>query len=220
MNCPWHPIKRVVSSCKDCGTGFCIECVRETDQTTLCPDCYRRKLSEIAREFTDEPSKEARAPGPSSVSALPREEVAPPAEASPFDDEMVKPAAAPQEKKKTARRRGRDKRGSAPPEPPAPPSDDFLSQGPDEDFSQITSVTSRLGRRPRQDKAAAPPPEEIAEAPVAEDVAAVPPVQSAAGISPAEDVMRRPREVRRPPLTSSPHRPRPPHHPRTDCCRT
>jgi hypothetical protein len=198
LNCPWHPNKRVVSSCKDCGTGFCIECVRETDQTTLCPDCYRRKLGEIAREFT-EPDEEARAPGAAAVSSLPREEMtkqAQPAEAakqvepvgpSPFDDEMAMPAVAKGKKKKAVRKRGRDKRVEAPPEPPVPPSDDFLSQGPDEDFSQITAGTTRLGRRPRQDRDTTPPPEEIAEAPVAEDAAAVPPEQDAVAAPPVED---------------------------------
>ncbi|MBC7247980.1 MAG: hypothetical protein H5T73_09400 [Actinobacteria bacterium] len=57
MNCHRHPNKRVVASCRDCGTGFCIECVRETDQTTLCHECYRRKVSEIARELAPEPEK-------------------------------------------------------------------------------------------------------------------------------------------------------------------
>ena len=48
-----------MASCRDCGTGFCIECVRETDQTTLCAECYRRKVSEIARELAPEPEKPA-----------------------------------------------------------------------------------------------------------------------------------------------------------------
>ena len=191
MNCPWHPNKRVVSSCKDCGTGFCIECVRETDQTTLCPDCYRRKLGEIAREFT-EPAEETKAQGPASVSALPREETPRPAEPSPFDDERAQPAPVPREKKKTARRRGREKRERTPVEPLAPPSEDFLSQGPDDDFSQLGEGTTRLGRRPRQDKTEAPRQEQIVEAPVVEDVTAVPPAQDAAAAAPAEDIVEVP----------------------------
>ena len=51
MNCPRHPQKRVVGECKECGSGFCIECVRETDQTALCADCLRRKRGEIEREY-------------------------------------------------------------------------------------------------------------------------------------------------------------------------
>jgi len=52
LNCPRHPHKRVVASCQECGTGFCIECVRETDQTTLCHECHRRRMDEVARELT------------------------------------------------------------------------------------------------------------------------------------------------------------------------
>jgi hypothetical protein len=59
LNCPRHPQKRTVTACKDCGAGFCIDCVRETDQTTLCPECYRRKLGELAREYAEEPTPSA-----------------------------------------------------------------------------------------------------------------------------------------------------------------
>lgn len=51
MNCPRHPHKRVVATCRECKTGFCIECVRETDQTTLCPECHRRRFDELSQEF-------------------------------------------------------------------------------------------------------------------------------------------------------------------------
>lgn len=51
MNCPRHPGKKVVAECRECGSGMCIECVRETDQTTLCADCLRRKRSETEREY-------------------------------------------------------------------------------------------------------------------------------------------------------------------------
>lgn len=51
MNCPRHPHKRVVATCRECRTGFCIECMRETDQTTLCPECHRRRFDELSREF-------------------------------------------------------------------------------------------------------------------------------------------------------------------------
>lgn len=51
MNCHRHPHKRVVAVCRECGKGFCIECVRETDQTTLCPDCHRLRIDEFSREF-------------------------------------------------------------------------------------------------------------------------------------------------------------------------
>lgn len=61
MSCPRHPGKRVVSECRECGSGFCIECVRETDQTTLCPDCLRRRRGEIERELSQPVEKEGRA---------------------------------------------------------------------------------------------------------------------------------------------------------------
>ncbi len=97
MNCPRHPNKRAVASCKDCGGQFCIECVRETDQTTLCPDCYRRKMGDIAREFA--------APAPPRAG-----------------------------------------RGPAP-DPTTAPAEDFLSQGPDDDFSSLATRPPRSGRR-------------------------------------------------------------------------
>ena len=65
MNCPRHPGKRTVTACKDCGAEFCIDCVRETDQTTLCPECYRRKLSDITKEY--EPSSLQQKPEPQAA---------------------------------------------------------------------------------------------------------------------------------------------------------
>ncbi|MEW6554010.1 MAG: hypothetical protein AB1384_06965 [Actinomycetota bacterium] len=210
MNCPWHPNKRVVSSCKDCGTGFCIECVRETDQTTLCPDCYRRKLNEIAREFT-EPEEETRVPGAAPVSSLPGEgsekppspgkaaEPSRPPQPAPFDDDTVGTVAAPREKKRAAGRRGRDKQVKAPAAPPEPPSEDFLSRGPDDDFSQIASGTRRLGKRPRHDGAAAPQPAGAAQEPPTQEPAAVHAVEDIPAVPPAGGSVeaQSPREVPR-----------------------
>jgi hypothetical protein len=97
LNCPWHPNKRVVAYCKECGAGFCIECVRETDQTTLCPDCYRRKLGEIAREFAEpEEVGEGRSAEPASAPTV-EKAPEPLPEVSPFDnDELPGPAATPE----------------------------------------------------------------------------------------------------------------------------
>ncbi|MDI6875053.1 hypothetical protein [Candidatus Solincola sp.] len=70
MNCPRHPQKRAVATCRECGTGFCIECVRETDQTTLCPECHRRRIDEFSRELAPPGEKgEATAARPSPVAA-------------------------------------------------------------------------------------------------------------------------------------------------------
>ncbi|MBC7253104.1 MAG: hypothetical protein H5T72_03945 [Actinobacteria bacterium] len=52
MNCPRHPSKRAIANCQECGTWFCIECVRETDQTILCHECHRRRMDEVAMELT------------------------------------------------------------------------------------------------------------------------------------------------------------------------
>lgn len=142
MNCPWHPNKRAVSSCKECGTDFCIECVRETDQTTLCPDCYRRKLNEIAREFTEpDEAREKHAPAPFAADGrTPR----PGPEISPFDEEEHPPAAVASGR---SGKTGKDL-GRGPAEmPAASPAEDFLSQGPDDDFSSLGAGSSRPRRR-------------------------------------------------------------------------
>ncbi len=170
MNCPWHPEKRVVAICKDCGTEFCIECVRETDQTTLCPDCYRRKLSDIAREFTEpEEKKEERRAAPVSTTPeeTPRQRKAAPAPEDEFEATAARAAPA---SRREGRKKGRDgdKRKKPAVETPPPPHEDFLSQGPDEDFSQLTTETSRMSRWSRVAKkagavmeaAGAEPPEE------------------------------------------------------------
>lgn len=83
MNCPRHPGKREIASCKECRSGFCIECVRETDQTTLCPDCLRRRRRDMEREYgggagaREWPSAEGRrmasSPGPVSAAAAEEE---------------------------------------------------------------------------------------------------------------------------------------------------
>ena len=225
MNCPWHPNKRAVTSCKDCGSEFCIECVRETDQTTLCPDCFRRKISEITREFREpvEKKDEQRA---APVSALPLGQPAAPVEEerSLLEEKTTPPApraAAPVEKKGRLGRKDRARRGKTiskppmaprpapeapplfeeetpPPVPPAeapvekkgkfgikdgakreepiskplaPPQEDFLSQGPDEDFSQLAAETTKVGRWSRRARGeAATAAETASAAPAAETV--------------------------------------------------
>ena len=233
MNCPWHPNKRAVTSCKDCGSEFCIECVRETDQTTLCPDCFRRKISEITREFT-EPAEKKDEQRAAPVSALPlgqpaapaeeartlfEEEAQPPApraaaavekkgrfgikdrvrrekavsepkraprpapEAPPlFEEETpppTPPAEAPVEKKGRFGIKDGAKREEPASEPLAPsqpvpeasPQEDFLSQGPDEDFSQLAAETTRGGRWSRKARGeGATATETASAAPAAETV--------------------------------------------------
>ncbi len=233
MNCPWHPNKRAVTSCKDCGSEFCIECVRETDQTTLCPDCFRRKISEITREFTEPaerkeeqpaapasalllgkpaaPAEEAQGlfeeetlPPPSRAAAAvekkgrfgkkekarrekavseARQAPRPAPEAPPLFEEETPPPAPPAEtpvekksKAGTEERARREEPVSKPqaapqPVPEASPQEDFLSQGPDEDFSQLAAETTRGGRWSRKARGeAATATETASAAPAAETV--------------------------------------------------
>ncbi len=142
MNCSWHPNKRAVAACKECGAEFCIECVRETDQTTLCPECYRRRSNEIALEFT-EPAELAEEESAGSASLAAREGL-PLLEPLPAD-ETPDPSAAAEEKSPVG-----EGKETAPEMLAAElPADDFLSRGPDGDFSRLADESKRLGRRTR-----------------------------------------------------------------------
>ncbi|MBN2026320.1 MAG: hypothetical protein JW854_06145 [Actinobacteria bacterium] len=183
MNCPWHPNKRAIASCKDCGADFCIECVRETDQTTLCPDCFRRKINSIAREFTepDERREESRA---APVSALPVEiPEEKPRPAAIEEKDLPPPApAAPRIKREKRRKKdkGKKKEPAAEPQVPEATKDDFLAQGPDDDFSQLATDSGRKSKWSRRSKGAGAVAEEVAEAPRArEEDESAPPVEAA-----------------------------------------
>jgi hypothetical protein len=131
-------------------------------------------LSEIAREFTEptETREERRA---TPVSVLPEEKPPqPPREAAPFDDEVAQPAA-PAAVKSSERKWGRGKRDKPPGEPAIVPQEDFLSRGPDDDFSQLAAGTARVGRRHRQEQVETPPAEDVVEAAPQEEVAQTPP---------------------------------------------
>lgn len=182
MNCPWHPNKRVVSACKECGADFCIECVRETDQTTLCPDCFRRKMGEVAREYAEPAEEEAKpAAVPTAAAARERpperaEETAAPIEGGEEEAEektAVRPGKAAAAVGILGRRGRKERRKKPAPvsEPPAPPRGDFLSQGPDEDFSQIAGEKERKGGRFRRSRTSAVPAAEVAEALEAQETA-------------------------------------------------
>jgi len=139
LNCPRHPSKRVISSCKGCGTGFCIECVRETDQTTLCPDCYRRKVAGTRRQATST-AEPAAAPAARARGG----EAAPSVEAERTTPEKVSPAGMAERslEEEPVRAAGQvevEEAGS-----------DFLSQGPDEDFSQLTARRAIPRWKPRR----------------------------------------------------------------------
>lgn len=55
MNCPRHPEKVAVARCERCGSGLCINCVRETDQTSLCPACFFESRGEEEGAVTGKP---------------------------------------------------------------------------------------------------------------------------------------------------------------------
>ncbi len=196
MNCTRHPHKRVIASCRECGTGFCIECVRETDQTTLCPRCHRRKLDAIASEF--EPAGKESMPTERSAleeaTSVTLEGEAKPAEL-PESIEPVYPGTEEKQATRVEERQGRGMRGLIRPrdegkrtedkdKPLAPQmrragfgdagsgieeveeaaleetTADFLALGPDEDFSDLASVSRRsVFRLPWKNR-----PEEKAEA--------------------------------------------------------
>jgi hypothetical protein len=146
LNCPRHPEKRTVTACKDCGAEFCIDCVRETDQTTLCPECYRRKLSGITKEYAFAESEKGGRGTPSSLAQKPETQVT--------KREKLRAGRAARKQELAARRerligpRVPEILPEAPPEAirsvaepqPAdtkagPAEEDFLARGPDEDFS-------------------------------------------------------------------------------------
>ncbi len=146
MNCPRHPEKRTVIACKDCGAEFCMDCVRETDQTTLCPECYRRKLSGITEEYVFAESEKGGRETPLSLAQKPEPQVT--------KREKLRAGRAARKQELAARRERLIERRApeilpeAPPETirsvaepqPAdtkagPAEEDFLARGPDEDFS-------------------------------------------------------------------------------------
>lgn len=172
MNCPRHPNKRAVASCGDCGADFCIECVRETDQTGYCYDCFRRKINGMAREFAEPVQKEEpeRASVLDAMRPSPYETPAPEAEARPAEPAAPErpPAAgraavsegvptAPAGKARIGLRR--DSSARKKPSRKADPrregrDEDFLAQGPDEDFSMLSG--ERGGRMARRLRSARP----------------------------------------------------------------
>ncbi len=157
MNCARHPSKRAVVNCRDCGADFCIECVRETDQTTYCYDCYRRRIDGLTRGFSAPPLDKAEA----APAGMAREE-------SPREQESLipgtsqpAPGPSPAVGHRFGRGRKKEKESLAKPAPADAGSkdEDFLALGPDEDFSDLREaraprIRPRPGRiRPARGKA-------------------------------------------------------------------
>ena len=182
MQCPRHPDKRPIANCRDCGAEFCIECVKETDQSNYCPDCYRRKLKEMTEQFSSGAAREEALEGP----AAPRKErfpaesevtPAPSGGEGPAEEEAVE--AGPRRKLfPVMGRRSRVKSEEKADEPAsvkeveAGEEEDFLARGPDEDFSVLRKGESRARRSRLRKKEAAATAEEKSEAPVEQIAAA------------------------------------------------
>ena len=181
MNCSRHPEKRTINACKDCGAGFCIDCVRETDQTTYCFDCYRRRLGEITREVTSPPEKGE------GVPAAPSGRIRPLPTAKPEPGLLRRMKAGREKARREApstRERFRGEEAGVPEQRAAEavseePVEDFLAKGPDEDFSALTTGRKVAGKRAprRRVKPAAPKPPKVAE----------PPPQEGRTVAPAVD---------------------------------
>ena len=182
MQCPRHPDKRTIANCRDCGAEFCIECVKETDQSNYCPDCYRRRLKAMTEQFSSGVLKEEaleEPPAPRKESPLAEEE-----EISalfvgeaPTEEETVE--AKP--KRRLFPVMGKRSRGKGEEETVEPAhekekegegEEEFLARGPDEDFSVLRKGEKKEKKerkareRRRRKKETAAPSEEKAEAPV------------------------------------------------------
>ncbi|MDY6794759.1 MAG: B-box zinc finger protein [Actinomycetota bacterium] len=162
MRCPRHPGKRTVAACKDCGEEFCIDCVRETDQTTYCPDCYRRRLKEVAECYTPISDKESEGDGVSTAGAdvAAKEEEIPviPREGVSTEEEAIE--AAPPKRSLFGKLGRKRSRGEGDAEEPAVVEEvgeeDFLSRGPDEDFS-VLKEDSKAGAKKTRLRRVKPP---------------------------------------------------------------
>lgn len=196
MSCLRHPAKREISACKDCGAGFCVDCVRETDQTTYCFNCYRRRLDEVAREVSRPTVKKEEAAKAPVVSEKPspRAEAAPrvSGEAAPVRERPREPA--PSVMKRFGRGKKKAKEKAPAKRAPEALRDDFLAQGPDEDFSMLAKekgVSGRTRRRKTVQVApdANPPVAEVTEAPPDEEK--LPPEESAAASRISDDALLR-----------------------------
>lgn len=177
MQCPRHPEKKTIAACRDCGAEFCIECVKESDQSNYCPDCYRRKLKEMTDQFSSGAVEEE----------IREEAAAPRKETPPTEEEKVSAhlgeegqaekgvvEAGPKRKLFPAvglRAKGKKKEEAAEPVPEEGKDgeeEDFLARGPDEDFSVLQKGEKKEKKargKKRRKGAAAAPAEEKAEAP-------------------------------------------------------
>jgi len=48
MDCERHPGQEAVGKCLECGKGICPQCVTETNQVLVCPECFQKRTDEIA----------------------------------------------------------------------------------------------------------------------------------------------------------------------------
>ena len=86
MDCERHPGQTPIGGCLECGKGICSQCVIETDQVLVCPECFQKEIDRLAAAMgtargkapraRKEKAPKARKPKKEELPAAP--EVAPP----------------------------------------------------------------------------------------------------------------------------------------------
>lgn len=127
MDCERHPGQEAIGRCLECGKGICSQCVTETSQVLVCPECFQKEVDRIASAMGTAPGEAPKTrkerppkagkpkkgelpvavePPPAFVQshpvtplldAMPSEVQQPPAEAPPVYAPPVETAAAPPE---------------------------------------------------------------------------------------------------------------------------
>jgi len=57
MDCERHPGQEAIGQCLECGKGICPQCVTETDQVLICPECFQKEIDRIATAIGMAPGK-------------------------------------------------------------------------------------------------------------------------------------------------------------------
>jgi hypothetical protein len=57
MDCERHPGQEAIGQCLECGKGICPQCVVETNQVLICPECFQKEIDQIATAIGMAPGK-------------------------------------------------------------------------------------------------------------------------------------------------------------------
>jgi len=78
LDCERHPGQKTIGRCLECGKGICPQCVTDTDQVLVCPECFQKEIDQIAfaMEAARGKAPKARKPKKGELPVAP--EVAPP----------------------------------------------------------------------------------------------------------------------------------------------